>query len=89
MSGQAVGRPERLRRTADWLNAIPVDGNGQSLLDPPDRSSPLKIANTVGVIRSAIASGADHVDCTLGDPESLEAIKDQLSSEELACVIFR
>lgn len=88
MSGRATNRQERLRETADWLNAIPIDSERQPMISDPDWVDPGLVDHEVVAIRTALTSGVDRVECFITRLPVMEAIMAQLSDEELTRVTF-
>lgn len=85
--GQHDGRAERVRQTADWLSAQPLNDDGTvKTLDPePDISV---IHGHVELIRASIDAGVSRVVINESSGYARDAIKQMLSIDELAQCVF-
>jgi hypothetical protein len=88
MSGQKDNREERMRETADWLNATPVSCENKPLLADPNWVDPDLVYEEAEAIRTALAAGAHSVECLISRPDVVKAIREQLSCAELRLVDF-
>lgn len=87
VQGQHDGRTERVRQTANWLNAQPLHDDGTiKTLDPePDMHV---IHSHVGLIQASIDAGVSQIIVSEPNGFARDAIKQMLSSDELSKCVF-
>jgi hypothetical protein len=89
MSGQMDGRDDRVAKSAQWLNAVAVLGDGQPMINTEDDVvDPELVGVEVETIRVALSSGVSQVECFIISPAMVEAIRSELSRSELEKVVF-
>ena len=84
--GQQTGREERIRRTAEWLNATPLQLHGDPLVMDPGRHYD-RARELCATIRQLLQFGqVEKVVVQDANPLVLQHVRAILTSEELAYV---
>ena len=87
VQGQHDGRTERVRQTADWLNAQPLNDDGTTKTLDPEPDMHVVHAH-VGMIRASLDAGVSRVMINESNGFTRDAIKQMLSSNELSKCVF-